>query len=255
MGSRAVSCEKGVVNRPQQSCPCCGHLTLSERGGFEICPVCFWEDDGQDDIDAHVDRGGPNRGRLWHARANYLKFAACEERAKEHVRPPTRNEPKTRQWSLLDDTAVELLPSADVTPWNLLHDGSLVGLRRDGTRVSASVEIPYLRTRFEEPGAVFVLELLDCSEVEYAPYEGVPTACLEQIAGAEPEVLEAAMVEGRVVIWCSGGVLRIRYAHFALRFDSRTPLALVALDDCARRYWDEWDQRRPGRQSPKGGDA
>jgi hypothetical protein len=45
------------------SCPCCGHLTLSERGGYEICPECGWEDDGQDDHDSDVVRGGPN-GRL-----------------------------------------------------------------------------------------------------------------------------------------------------------------------------------------------
>jgi len=24
------------------------HLTLSQRAGLEICPVYFWEDDGQD---------------------------------------------------------------------------------------------------------------------------------------------------------------------------------------------------------------
>ena len=34
-------------------CPCCGNLTLSARSRFEICPVCGWEDDGQDDADAH----------------------------------------------------------------------------------------------------------------------------------------------------------------------------------------------------------
>ncbi len=32
-------------------CPCCSFLTLSGRGDYEICPVCFWEDDGSDDID------------------------------------------------------------------------------------------------------------------------------------------------------------------------------------------------------------
>jgi hypothetical protein len=42
------------------SCPCCGHLTLSERGGYEICDECGWEDDGQDDHDSHIVRGGPN---------------------------------------------------------------------------------------------------------------------------------------------------------------------------------------------------
>ena len=44
-------------------CPCCFNLTLDVRAGFEICPMCGWEDDGQDDHDADVVRGGPN-GRL-----------------------------------------------------------------------------------------------------------------------------------------------------------------------------------------------
>lgn len=42
------------------SCPCCGHVTLGERGGYEICRECEWEDDGQDDHDSDVVRGGPN---------------------------------------------------------------------------------------------------------------------------------------------------------------------------------------------------
>ena len=42
------------------TCPCCGHATLTTRGRFEICDVCNWEDDGQDDHDSWVVRGGPN---------------------------------------------------------------------------------------------------------------------------------------------------------------------------------------------------
>lgn len=42
------------------SCPCCGHITLDERGVYEISDECGWEDDGQDDHDASVVRGGPN---------------------------------------------------------------------------------------------------------------------------------------------------------------------------------------------------
>lgn len=45
---------------------------MSERGGFEICRVCNWEDDGQDDHDSHVVRGGPNGSlSLDDARAAY----------------------------------------------------------------------------------------------------------------------------------------------------------------------------------------
>lgn len=56
------------------TCPCCGHVTLSERGGFEMCDECGWEDDGQDNHDADVVRGGPNgRQSLTDAREVYVR--------------------------------------------------------------------------------------------------------------------------------------------------------------------------------------
>lgn len=74
-------------------CPCCGCRTLGERGGFEICQVCFWEDDGQDDHDADVVRGGPNGMlSLCQARANYLRCGACAESMVGNVRPPLPEE-------------------------------------------------------------------------------------------------------------------------------------------------------------------
>jgi Cysteine-rich CPCC len=75
------------------ACPCCAHLTLGERGGFFICPVCYWEDDGQDDADADVVRGGPNGSlSLTQARSNYASLGACEQRLKYLVRPARREE-------------------------------------------------------------------------------------------------------------------------------------------------------------------
>ncbi|GAA3388672.1 CPCC family cysteine-rich protein [Streptomyces roseoviridis] len=59
------------------ACPCCFQRTLEERANFEICPECGWEDDGQDDVDAHIVRGGPNgRLSLAQARLDYLEEAA-----------------------------------------------------------------------------------------------------------------------------------------------------------------------------------
>lgn len=41
-------------------CPCCGYPTLDEKGRYDICWLCDWEDDGQNDLDADRVRGGPN---------------------------------------------------------------------------------------------------------------------------------------------------------------------------------------------------
>lgn len=74
-------------------CPCCYSKTLDERGGFDICPICFWEDDGQDDYDANEVRGGPNRAlSLAEARENFRRFGACDERSIPHVRPARPHE-------------------------------------------------------------------------------------------------------------------------------------------------------------------
>ena len=43
------------------TCPGCGYPTLTERFGYEICPVCDWEDDGQDDEQEYEIWGGPNK--------------------------------------------------------------------------------------------------------------------------------------------------------------------------------------------------
>jgi hypothetical protein len=85
--------DSGSADLPSDSgpyrCPCCGCRTLSERGGYDICPVCYWEDDGQDDQDADVVRGGPNGAlSLSQARVNYRTFGACDQSMLDHVRPP-----------------------------------------------------------------------------------------------------------------------------------------------------------------------
>lgn len=74
-------------------CPCCGNLTLSARSRFEICPVCCWEDDGQDDADAHEVRGGPNGMlSLSAARANFALIGAADPRHVHNTRRPRDSE-------------------------------------------------------------------------------------------------------------------------------------------------------------------
>jgi hypothetical protein len=56
----------------REDCPCCHLPTLEERAVYDICVVCWWEDDGQDDENADVVFGGPNgEYSLTEARRNY----------------------------------------------------------------------------------------------------------------------------------------------------------------------------------------
>lgn len=55
-------------------CPCCGYLTLTGPR-IEICPICHWSDDGQDDDTASIVRGGSNQDlSLDDARANVRRY-------------------------------------------------------------------------------------------------------------------------------------------------------------------------------------
>jgi hypothetical protein len=68
------------------TCPCCGHATLTERGAYDICRECGWEDDGQDDHDSGVARSGPNGPQsLDDARAAYERGG----RTRGTHRPPS----------------------------------------------------------------------------------------------------------------------------------------------------------------------
>ena len=74
-------------------CPCCKFRTLHGRGGFEMCPVCWWEDDGQDEHNAEEVRGGPNGTlSLGQARINFEKYGASDEPFIGSVRKPLPDE-------------------------------------------------------------------------------------------------------------------------------------------------------------------
>lgn len=55
-------------------CPCCYYPTLHKEDDDEICYLCGWQDDGQDDPYADEVWGGPNKDySLTEARENFKK--------------------------------------------------------------------------------------------------------------------------------------------------------------------------------------
>lgn len=74
-------------------CPCCGFYTFEHKpnGTYDICKVCFWEDDPIQ-LDAPNYEGGANKVSLLQARENFLRFGVCEEAMIPYVRKPKQDE-------------------------------------------------------------------------------------------------------------------------------------------------------------------
>lgn len=100
--------EQDVLKKIQQAaklatrkytCPCCGYKTLDEEppGTYEICAICYWEDDPVQFEDPDYE-GGANVLSLKTAQQNVLNFGACDETSLRYVRKPTANDEKDVQW-------------------------------------------------------------------------------------------------------------------------------------------------------------
>jgi len=81
------------------ACPCCGYKTFKYKpnGSFDICEVCFWEDDPVQ-LENPDYEGGANKISLRQGQKNFLKFGACEIKMINHVRNPLITEQRDKNW-------------------------------------------------------------------------------------------------------------------------------------------------------------
>lgn len=103
MALSSPACMAGRAGDRSYPCPCCGHLVFGEPpGSYEICPVCFWEDDALQLEYATTLGGGANVETLLDAQRNFASFGACEHRSAPYVRPPTPGEMRDPRWRPID---------------------------------------------------------------------------------------------------------------------------------------------------------
>src|SRR5262245_61184425 len=80
------------------TCPCCGYRTLSGfPGSYEICNICFWEDDPVQLLDPGYE-GGANAPSLMECQANYARVGASEPRFISNVRRAQNEDERDPQW-------------------------------------------------------------------------------------------------------------------------------------------------------------
>lgn len=75
----------------KSACDCCGFLTLERKNAYEICPVCYWEDDPAQ-LKNPDSRLGSNHISLNDARQNFSALGTCEARYVKAVRKPLPEE-------------------------------------------------------------------------------------------------------------------------------------------------------------------
>jgi len=83
-----------------QTCACCGYQTIKAKGDYEICPICFWEDDPVQEADPWFE-GGANQPSLFQSQINFRAFGAMEQRFIDDVRPVHGRDQKDPNWRLL----------------------------------------------------------------------------------------------------------------------------------------------------------
>ena len=97
-----------MVMSVKYPCPCCGYLVFDESpGNYEICPICYWEDD-LTQLRFPRMSWGPNRVSLIEAQENYFRDGVSELRFRSNVREP--------QWRRIDvrvDRIEEPIPGKD----------------------------------------------------------------------------------------------------------------------------------------------
>ena len=97
-------------------CPCCGACSLDEPDEYDICPVCWWEDDGQDNHNADRVNGGPNyQLSLTQARLNFLTHGIFDPDRVDLValQEPAAKYAQGRVFTISDDARSIAEPAAD----------------------------------------------------------------------------------------------------------------------------------------------
>ena len=86
----------------KNTCPCCGYKTLDAipPGTYEICEICFWEDDIVQ-FQEPTYEGGANGVSLLMAQHNFATFGACDEAHIDVVRRPTDEDERDENWHTL----------------------------------------------------------------------------------------------------------------------------------------------------------
>ena len=93
------------MSDPSFPCPCCGYFMFEEPpNSYDICEICFWEDDALQLEFATTLDGGANTTTLAEAQRTFADIGASTARLAAHVRKPNANDRRDPQWRTIEAT-------------------------------------------------------------------------------------------------------------------------------------------------------
>lgn len=101
----------------QYTCPACGHIVFNEPpGSYDICPICYWEDD-LTQLENFDVAGGANHMSLIEAQNNYESIGAIEERLKQYVQKANKDDKKDPTWRKINLRVDKIYRSPITKDW------------------------------------------------------------------------------------------------------------------------------------------
>ena len=127
--------------------------------------------------------------------------------------------------------------------WNLLHDGTIAQIEGVLPNVNIRVEIEYLRHIFSNDGESIILEIRDCSLLQYKKFENSELITdFDSIIDLEPEILSSEEEKDKLRIICVEGVFEIEYGDISFKLDNGNIVTLDEIQVASDTYWDRWEK-------------
>jgi hypothetical protein len=135
---------------------------------------------------------------------------------------------------------------ARIQIWNVLHDGEITAISKDGDTLTMFVSIPYLRSRLKPLGDSFVLTLTGVRQAECRDFSGSASSASslrEELEIGSPEILKTDSESLPVIVDTTMGqlILDFQSIHFAL--DTGQPIEYETIERVCEEYWTEWQAR------------
>lgn len=82
-------------------------MFLMPPGSYDICPICFWEDDAIQLYYPHLS-GGANSSSLIEAQVNFVQFDACNKEMMKNTRKAMEGDTRDSSWFPLWERRVDI---------------------------------------------------------------------------------------------------------------------------------------------------